>query len=79
MLCYLQTLPEGQRNAYAGGIRNNEEFEWNKDLLEDASPTSGPAERITEEKVRAAIAKAKVSKAAGSTGLCSVGDVNCIR
>ena len=31
-----------------------EEFEWNKDLLEDASPTSGPAERIMEEEVRAA-------------------------
>ena len=29
----------------------NEEFEWNKDLLEDTSPTSGPAERITEEEV----------------------------
>ena len=49
----------------------NEEFEWNKDLLEDASPTSSPAERITEEEVRAAIAKTKVGKAAGSTGLVS--------
>ena len=49
----------------------NEEFKWNKDLLEDASPTSGPAERITEEEVRAAIAKTKVGKAAGPTGLVS--------
>ena len=46
----------------------NAEFEWNKDLLEDASPTSGPAERITEEEVRTAIAKTKVGKAAGPTG-----------
>src|SRR5208283_1549997 len=49
----------------------NEEFEWNKDLLEDASPTSGPAERITEEEVRVALAKTKVGKAAGPTGLVS--------
>ena len=49
----------------------NEEFEWNKDLLEDASPTSGPAERITEDEVRAAVAKTKVGKAAGPTGLVS--------
>ena len=47
----------------------NEEFKWNKDLWEDASPTSGPAEQITEEEVRAAIAKTKVGKAAGPTGL----------
>ena len=26
----------------------NEEFYWNKDLLEDANSTSGPADRITE-------------------------------
>jgi len=25
-----------------------EEFEWNKDFLEDASPISGPAEQITK-------------------------------
>ena len=49
----------------------NEEFEWNKELLEDASPTSGPAERITEEEVRVALAKTKVGKAAGPTGLVS--------
>jgi hypothetical protein len=49
----------------------DEEFEWNKDLLEDASPTSGPAESITEEAVRAAIAKTNVDKAAGPTGLVS--------
>ena len=42
-----------------------------KDLLVDASPTSGPAERITEEEVRAAIAKTKVDKAAGPMGLVS--------
>ena len=40
----------------------NEEFQWNKDLLEDASPTSGPAERITEEEVRVALAKQKLTK-----------------
>ena len=49
----------------------NEEFEWNKDLLEDANSTSGPAERITEEEVRAAVARTKVGKAAGPTGLVS--------
>src|SRR5208282_878816 len=49
----------------------NEEFEWDKELLEDASPTSGPAERITEEEVRVALAKTKVGKAAGPTGLVS--------
>ena len=49
----------------------NEELEWNKDLLENASPTSGPAERITEQEVRTAIAKTKVGKAAGPTGLVS--------
>jgi len=49
----------------------NEEFEWNKDILEDASQSSGPGERITDEEVRAAIAKAKVGKAAGPTGLVS--------
>src|SRR5208282_1745331 len=49
----------------------NEEFEWNKDLLEDASPTRGPAARITEEEVRTAIAKTKVGKAAGTAGLVS--------
>ena len=56
----------------------NEEFEWNKDLLEDANPTSGPAERIMEEEVCAAITKTKVGKAAGPNGL-GIGDVNCIR
>ena len=39
--------------------------------MEDASPTSGPAERITEEEVRAAIAKTKVGKAAVPAGLAS--------
>ena len=39
--------------------------------MEDASPTSGLAERITEEEVRAAIAKTKVGKASGPTGLMS--------
>src|SRR5208282_1510200 len=39
--------------------------------MENASPTSGPAERITEEEVCAAIAKTKVGKAAGPTGLVS--------
>jgi hypothetical protein len=50
----------------------NEEFEWNKDLLEDTSPTSGPAERITEEEVRTAVAKTIVGKVAGPTGLVSL-------
>ena len=39
--------------------------------LEDASPTSGQAERITEEEVRAAVARTKVEKAAGPAGLVS--------
>ena len=37
--------------------------------MEDASPISGPAERISEEEMRAAIAKAKVGIAVGPTGL----------
>ena len=56
----------------------NEEFEWNKDLLEDANPTSGPAERITDEEVRAALAKTKSWKSSRTNWL-GVGDVNCIR
>ena len=39
--------------------------------MEDAGPTSGPAERIAEEEVRAAVEKTKVGKAAGPTGLVS--------
>ena len=48
----------------------NEEFEWNKDLLEDASPTGVPAERITEEEVRAAIAKQKLAKQKDQRAWC---------
>ena len=58
----------------------NEKFDWNKYLLEDASPISGPSERITEEEVRTAIAKANVAGPTGSrTNWLGVRDVNCIR
>ena len=40
-------------------------------MLEGASPVISPAERITEEEVRASIAKTKDGKAAGPTGLVS--------
>ena len=40
-------------------------------MLEETSTVSNPAERITEEEVRAAIAKTKDGKAAGPTGLVS--------
>jgi hypothetical protein len=46
--------------------------------LEDASLTSGPAERITEEEVNAALAKTKVWQSSRTNGL-GIGDVNCIR
>src|SRR5258706_11406 len=49
----------------------NEEFEWNKEGLEEVRPVSGPAELITVEEVRAATAKANDGKAAGPSGLVS--------
>src|SRR5258706_323076 len=49
----------------------NEEFDWNKEGLEEAKPVNGSAELITVEEERAATAKAKAGKAAGPSGLVS--------
>jgi hypothetical protein len=47
----------------------NEEFNWNKEELEQGNQISGPSERITVEEVEAAINKAKDGKAPGPTGV----------
>ena len=51
----------------------NEEFEWNRDFLEDlreeGSSSDGPVETITEEEVRIAIKQMKKGKAAGPSGV----------
>ena len=43
----------------------NEEFNWNKNSLELVNAVSGPEERISTNKARAAIAKMKIGKVAG--------------
>lgn len=48
---------------------SNEEFDWNKDSLEKSSEVSGPAECISLEEVRDAVAAMKVGKAAGPSGV----------
>src|SRR5260221_512039 len=47
----------------------NEEFDWNKNSLEPVNAVSGPEERISTNEVRAAIAKMKIGKAAGPSGV----------
>jgi len=47
----------------------NVEFSWSRDTLEPVSSTCGPAGNITVQKVREAIAKSKVGKAAGPSGV----------
>ena len=47
----------------------NEEFDWNNDGLGEVDIVSGPAEIITTEEVRSAIAKTKSGKAAGPSGV----------
>ena len=51
----------------------NEEFEWNRDFLndgqEDESSTAESVELITEQEVRAAIGQMKEGKAAGPSGV----------
>jgi len=47
----------------------NEEFEWDKDGLPEVSRVSGPAEIISSSEVRSAIAKTKLAKAAGPSGV----------
>jgi len=47
----------------------NVEFSWSRHMLEHENPTCGPAENITVQEVREAIAKSKLGKAAGSSGI----------
>jgi len=47
----------------------NEEFDWDKSGLPVEHEVSGPAEEITVNEVRAAIAKMKCGKAAGPSGV----------
>ena len=47
----------------------NEEFEWNKDGLTAADKISGPAESISYNEVKSAIAKTRSCKAAGPSGV----------
>jgi len=47
----------------------NEEFEWNKEGLIDVDKVSGPAEIISCCEVKSAIAKTKLAKAAGPSGV----------
>ena len=44
---------------------SNEEFDWERDSLDAAHAVSGPAEAITVNEVRVAIAKMKAGKAVG--------------
>jgi len=47
----------------------NEEFDWNKNNLENVNAVCGARERISTSEVRAAIAKSKSGKAAGPSGV----------
>jgi len=53
----------------------NVEFSCSRDMLEPVSPTRGPANNITAQEVREAIAKLKVGKAAGPSGV--VAEMQC--
>ena len=43
----------------------NEEFEWNREGLDEVDAVSGPSDRISIEEVRSALAGSKSGKAAG--------------
>lgn len=47
----------------------NEEFEWDRSSLGEVCATSGPAELLSLEEVRRAIAKSRDGKAAGPSGV----------
>ena len=47
----------------------NEEFDWNRNGLDMADAVAGPAELLSVEEIRLAIAKAKSGKAAGPSGV----------
>ena len=49
----------------------NVEFSWDKDSLVESDAISGPAECISKEEVRAAMAAMKVGKAGGPSGVVS--------
>lgn len=49
----------------------NEEYPWDRDHLSSEDAVCGPSERITPEEVKAAVAKMKIGKAAGPSGVVS--------
>ena len=49
----------------------NVEFSWDKKSLVESDAISGPAECISKEEVRAAMAAMKVGKAGGPSGVVS--------
>ena len=48
---------------------SNEEFDWDKDCLEEKKVVSGPIQEISVEEVRLAVAKMKCKKAPGPTAV----------
>ena len=48
---------------------SNEEFSWDREGLTEVKPVCGPAEKISEVEVDAAIDKMKLGKAAGPSGV----------
>ena len=59
------------RNAWRSYSENllNEEFPWNRDILEAVEPVQGPPPEIKNEWVKKAIDEMKNGKAASSTGI----------
>ena len=47
----------------------NEEFDWNRNSLDMVDAVCGPAELLSVDEVKLAIAKAKSGKAAGPSGV----------
>jgi len=47
----------------------NEDFVWDKHSLSDVDGVKGPSEKISVAEVKAAIAKMKINKASGLSGV----------
>src|SRR5260221_7084784 len=62
-----EKIKEGLKGYFEKVV--NEELDWNKNSLEPVNAVSGPEERISTNEVRAAIAKMKIGKAAGPSGV----------
>jgi len=52
-----------------GTLLMNEEFDWDKENLEDVKPDCSPCDFIPTSKVGAAIAQSKSGKAVGQSGV----------